>query len=115
MDITYAESTIHLVLRMRGGGCFTMDEDILDEKYNYDFSDLEDDGTRYIRGGRKYIRPYGWNRVALNVKDKYDDTEWLGGVRGTIRTESVSREWPVSYHGTENAFAKDIAASGYDL
>merc|ERR1712066_889653 len=62
------ESTLHLVLKLRGGGeCkFTMDEDILDERYNYDFANLKDDGKRFVRGGRDYIRPYGWKRVALN-------------------------------------------------
>ena len=53
---------------------FKMNEAILDEEYNYDFSNMKDDnGETFVRGGRKYIRPYGWNRVALNVKDKYDD------------------------------------------
>ena len=52
---------------------------------------MNDDGKTYIRGGRKYIRPYGWNRVALNVKDKYDDTEWIGGIQGTLRTEGVDK------------------------
>ena len=79
------ECTVQLVLSLKGGGkCkFTMDEDMLDEKYNYDFTNLKDDGKRFVRGGRKYIRPYGWKRVALNVKEKYDDTERIGGVKGT--------------------------------
>ena len=53
--------------------------------------------------------------MALNVKDKYDDTEWIGGIKGTIRTEGVDKEWPVTYHGTNDTFAKKIAAHGYDL
>jgi len=113
----HAGCTLHLVLRLRGGGghFFSLDEKILDLKYNYDFSKLNDDGKTYVRGGKKYIRPYGWNRVALNVKDKYDDTEWIGGIQGTIRTEDVDKEWPVTYHGTKDTFAKRIAASGYNL
>ena len=109
-------STLHLVLRLRGGGGyeFSLDEGILDEKYNCDFTKLKEDNKRYVRGGRKYIRPYGWKRVALNVKDKYDDIEWLGG-KGRGRIGSVSKEWPVSYHGTCDSFAKAIAAEGYDL
>ena len=95
---------------------FSLDEKILDSKYNYDLSQLKDDGKSYVRGGKKYIRPYGWNRIALNVKDKYDDTEWIGGIKhGVIRTEGVDKEWPVTYHGTRDTFAKDIAARGYDL
>ena len=49
------------------------------------------------------------------MKDKYDDTEWIGGIRGTTRTKGVDKEWPVTYHGTKDTFAKDIAARGYDL
>jgi len=110
-------STLHLVLRLRGGGgaFFSLDEKILDLKFNYDFSKLKDDGKSYTRGGKKYSRPYGWNRVALNVKDKYDDTEWIGGIGGPIRTEGVDKEWPVTYHGTKDTFAKEIASRGYDL
>ena len=111
------ECTLHLVLRLRGGGagCFAMDEAILDQKYNYDFSNQRDQGERFFRGGRAYRRPYGWNRIALNVKDKYDDAEWIGGIQSVIRTDGVMNEWPVTYHGTKDTFAKDIAASGYDL
>ena len=111
------ESTIHLVLKLRGGGgeFFSLDEKILDSKYNHDFSQLKDAGKSYFRGGRKYIRPYGWNRIALNVKDKYEDTQWIGGLRGTSRTQGVDKEWPVTYHGTKDTFVKDIAARGYDL
>ena len=111
------QSTLHLVLRLRGGGgvCFAMDEAILDQKYNYDFSEMSDDGERFFRGGRAYRRPYGWNRIALNVKDKYDGAEWIGGIQSVIRTDGVMNEWPVTYHGTKDTFAKDIAAGGYDL
>ena len=27
----------------------------------------------------------------------------------------MAKEWPVSYHGTKDTFAKVIAAEGYDL
>ena len=111
------KSTLHLISRLRGDGesVFSLDEKFLDLKYNFNFSKLKDDGKQYIRGGRKYIRPYGWNRVALNVKDKYEDTEWIGGLRGTNRTKGVDKEWPVTYHGTSDTFAKQIVSSGYDL
>ena len=112
------ESTLHLVLRLRGGGgpaMFTLDSNVLDPQYNFDFTDLEDDGSVFTRGDREYIRPYGWNRIALNVKDKYESTVWLGGTRGGIRTARVQGEWPVSYHGTKRRFAQQIASTKYDL
>ena len=76
---------------------------------------MVDDGKVYKRGERTYYRPYGWNRVALNVKSKYGDDVWLGGTGGGIRTESYDGEWPVSYHGTEKGFAEKIAVGGFDL
>ena len=106
---------MHLVLRLTGGGGFILDEKILDKQYNYDFSNMKDDGTRFVRGELKYIRPYGWNRVALNVKDRYGDTNWIGGIQGGNRTEGVDKEWPVTYHGTMDSCARDIATHGYDL
>ena len=111
-------ATLHLYTIQYGGGGgvsnLSLDEKILDVEYNFDFTKVRDDGKTYVPGGRKYIRPYGWNRVALNVKDKYDDTEWIGGIHRT-RTKGVNKEWPVTYHGTKDTFAKRIAAVGYDL
>ena len=43
---------------------FALDPSFLDPQYNFDFTNLKDDGTGYQRGGREYKRPYGWNRVA---------------------------------------------------
>lgn len=54
------ESTLHLVLRLRGGALFYLDDETLDPYYDYDFTDLVDDGKVYIRGGYPYKRPYGW-------------------------------------------------------
>eukprot|EP00092_Neocalanus_flemingeri_P067638 GFUD01082582.1.p1 GENE.GFUD01082582.1~~GFUD01082582.1.p1 ORF type:complete len:338 (+),score=90.75 GFUD01082582.1:55-1068(+) len=111
------ESTVHLGLRLKGGGnpTFTLDKDILDPGYNYDFTNKKDDGKLFKRGDLTYKRPYGWHRVALNVKSKYGETTWLGGKGGGIRSESKEGEWPVSYHGTNKEFAEEIAATGYDL
>ena len=100
------ECTLHLVLRLRGGGagCFAMDEAILDQKYNYDFSNQRDQGERFFRGGRAYRRPYGWNRIAINVKDMYDDNKWFGEDPGTdnLRIGGLKDEWPVAYHGNRD-------------
>ena len=93
----------------------SLDPSLLAPRYNYDFSRMKDTGKRYERGGWEYIRPYGWNRVALNVKEKYEEMTWLGGTMGGIRTVSVEGEWPVSYHGTQKGFAEEIAASQYEL
>ena len=112
------EATIYIILRLRGGGgCghrdpeFTLDPELLDPKYNFDFTDIKDTGRMFKRGDQIYRRPYGWKRVALNVKSKYEDTVWLGGKDGGQRNESKKEEWPVSYHGTERGFANPIQSN----
>ena len=111
-------STLHLALQVTGGGTpplYFMDPGMLDPQFNYDFTYVEDDGFVFQRGGWDYIRPYGWNRVALNVKYKYESTAWLGGTEGGIRTEGIWGEWAVSYHGTKRSSAQMIVNSKYDL
>lgn len=106
--------TIFLVVLVRGGGpAYQLDTDQLDPGYDYDFTCTSDDGKRYIRGGFEYRRPYGWRRVALKVlaRKEYGDDSWLGP--NGIRTDSVSGEWPVSYHGTYMESVKNIYDQGY--
>lgn len=123
----------HETTPLRGGGgdvCIDVgDYDLLpiyvtdglmfDKEYNYDFTNESDDGKMFKRGKWTYNRPYGWNRVALNVKSRFPDSAWLGGIgRGDssdIRTCSVDGEWPVSYHGTDESAALKIAEQGFDL
>ena len=40
---------------------------------------------------------------------------WFLGIGGGIRTADVDGEWPVSYHGTDELAAVNIAAQGFDL
>ncbi|RIA98219.1 hypothetical protein C1645_750559 [Glomus cerebriforme] len=101
--------TIHVLFRMLGGAeYYVISDEFLNPQFDYDFTDLEDDGTIYTRGNEIYKRPYGWDRIALNVT-KHGTDEWLGSVGTT------SNEWPVSYHGTEKEFANSIADKGFLL
>lgn len=100
-------------LKASAGRVFVMSSDLLDPKFNYDFTNLCDDGDEYKRGEHTYSRPYGWYRHALKVKGKYEDDSWLGELRD--RTESSPNEWPVSYHGTDEQNANSIARNGYLL
>jgi len=102
------EATIHLVQRHREP-VFTLDPAVLDPDYNYDFTHVRGDGQIFKRGDWRYKRPYGWCRVALNVKDRYKSTGWLGGKDGGLRTDSTRGEWPVSYHATNRRFAEEIS------
>jgi len=109
------DATIHLVLRLRGGGGLSLDPNSLDPRYNFDFTNLTDDGEEFKRGNKVYKRPYGWNRIAFKVKDRYGNTDWLGGTDGRSRKDGVDGEWPVSYHGTNMNAASLIATEGYKL
>ena len=55
-----------------------LDNNLLSPHLDYDFSNMADDGKEYYRGGKRYHRPYGWRRIALNVKGQYQDRTWLG-------------------------------------
>ncbi|XP_075263592.1 uncharacterized protein LOC142355269 [Convolutriloba macropyga] len=96
---------------------FSLADDALDQDSNFDFRNLSDDGTEYSRGGYPYIRPYGWFRLGLNIKNRFGDSSWIGGVHDTManRKDSVAGEWAVSYHGTNRDAAASIVNSGaYD-
>ena len=104
-------------MRLRGGAFLTLkfDPKMMDAKYHYDLTKKVSDGKEYKRGNLTYKSPYGWMRIALDVKDRYGDSTWLGGVKLEDRDQSVDDEWPVSYHGTGRDAAEIIAASGFDL
>ncbi|CAG8594606.1 8268_t:CDS:2 [Funneliformis caledonium] len=96
------ESTIFLVLRLRGG-CPTLYllPNHLTPRFDYDFTNINDNGKTHMRGKFEYKRPCGWMRIALNVLNKYENNDWLGaGVRIHI----------MSPHN-----CKSIAEEGYDL
>lgn len=106
------EVTVHLVLRVRGGGGFSLSPNILAPEWDYDFTNVKDTKS-FARGGQPYIRPCGWKRVALNVVNKYADKKWLGSAGQ--RFDSDPDEWQVSYHGTNAPSAESIAADNFKL
>ena len=69
-----------------------LDNNLLSPRLDYDFSNMADDGKEYYRGGKRYHRPYGWRRIALNVKGQYQDRTWLGrgGFYSAIQLFSLS-------------------------
>ena len=73
-------TNLFLCPRLVGGStpkCY-LDAKMLDASFDYDFTNMRDDGTKFYRGGKPYYRPYGWYRHALKVRGKYDDDLWLG-------------------------------------
>ncbi|XP_031559085.1 uncharacterized protein LOC116295429 [Actinia tenebrosa] len=107
-------ATLHLVLRLRGGGftSYKLCADELDPEFDFDFSNMNDDGKTYARGGFEYKRgPYGWKRIAIKVIGRYESDDWLGP--NGIRTCEAPNEWPVSYHGTNFANSNSILENGF--
>jgi len=105
------ESTVHLVLRLRGGGpgpSIFLHAHFLDPSYDFDFTYVIDNAASFSRGGHEYRRPCGWKRYALKVLNKYDSNGWLG-------SSNAPEEWPVSYHGTGYHNASSIADEGFKL
>jgi ubiquitin len=109
-------STLHLVLRLRGGGGILLSAaGLLDERFHFDFTSVVDKKA-YNRGGLVYIRPCGWKRYALKVDGKYKDDTWLlGKGKRPDPFSSAEEEWPVSYHGTSYNKGLSIAEEGYRL
>ena len=85
-----------------------LESDILDPSFDFDFTNLVDDGKVFRRGGRVYERPCGWKRIAFQVKNINDDEKWLGSSNG-------SGEWPVAYHGCHVDFSRIIGYDSFDL
>jgi ubiquitin len=105
------ESTLHLVLRLRGGGSggrMFLGVDFLDPSFHFDFTHINDYGVSFSRGGHVYKRPCTWQRYALKVKDKFGSNTWLGST-------DAPGEWPVSYHGTGYHNCLSISQEGFKL
>ena len=86
---------------------FNIAQKDLNPAYNCDYTNLKDDGKVYIRGSRKYKRPFGWKRLALNLSEKFRSEAWLW--------EGSADSWAVSYHGTNKQSAEEIVKTKYDL
>ena len=85
-----------------------LEDNLLDPRYDYDFTDVNDQDRAFTRGGEVYNRPCGWKRIALKVNGKYENDIWLG-------SSNANDEWPVAYHGTNFDGLKGICLDGFDI
>uniref|UniRef100_A0AC34G6U4 Ubiquitin-like domain-containing protein n=1 Tax=Panagrolaimus sp. ES5 TaxID=591445 RepID=A0AC34G6U4_9BILA len=104
------QSTLHLLLRLKGGECpaYHICPEMFDPSYDFDFTNVNDQGRNFQRGGKSYVRPIGAKRVAVKVLGKYDNDNWL------LSTGSRD-EWPVAYHGTEARHVDNIIQQGFRI
>lgn len=91
-----------------GKNIINFSDQILAPSFDYDFTNLlPEKGENYMRGSRKYLRPYGWKKYALNVNSQ---NAWLGP--NGIRQTTAPGEWIVVYHGTSSENASRILNDG---
>ncbi|GBB98510.1 hypothetical protein RclHR1_03250004 [Rhizophagus clarus] len=116
-NILNNNSIIYLIGQILRDVINFIDSDFLDPMYDCDFTNINDNNKRFMRGSHEYRRPCGWKRIAVKVLNKYENNDWLGKAakKGTWRYESDPNEWPVSYHGTNKFNAKSIAETGFDI
>jgi len=106
------ESTLHLVLRLRGGGIdvhksVSLGPGLLDSQYDFDFTKTDDSGKSYGRGGRQYIRPCGCQRSVLKVLGLFTGNDkWMGN------GDAASGTWHNAFHGTSATNVCSIAEKG---
>ena len=86
-----------------------LDSKHLDSRLDYDFTNVADDGTKHMRGGYPYNRPYGWKIVGLKVISKYNNDNWL------VDYGSMNGQWAITYHGTGKECFKPICEQGYKI
>jgi hypothetical protein len=99
-----------LLVKVLLSGPIDLDVTSINDRFNYDFTDINDNGQVFQRGGLPYERPCGCYRIALKVAGIYPPNDkWLG------MTGTDSEEWGISYHGTGKHKARSIAEEGYRL
>ncbi|MGH0117794.1 UNVERIFIED_CONTAM: hypothetical protein FKN15_039965 [Acipenser sinensis] len=97
-----------------GKEMFVDESQFFDPPYDYDLTNINDNGKTFYRGGEEYRRPCGWYRYAVKVLGKYEDGDrWLGVGEPQYRLNSASGEWPVSYHGTSEQGSEGILSGEY--
>uniref|UniRef100_A0A7S3U0U9 PARP catalytic domain-containing protein n=1 Tax=Emiliania huxleyi TaxID=2903 RepID=A0A7S3U0U9_EMIHU len=93
------------ILRIR---CKLVLNDFAEKKYDFRYTREKSEKLAHQeRGGRKYLPPEGWAKLALAVKDKYASNKWLQKESG----------WPVVYHGTRArpCIVRGIVREGFKI
>ena len=79
---------------------------MFDFSKNSDFTWLQDDGQTPERQGDNntyvYKKPYGWNKVALNDKDKCDEN--CDPTPAIEACEDITSKWTLAYHGKRDLY-----------
>ena len=75
---------------------------IFDKKGNKQWKNTSNN-EKLIRGGLKYIQPFGWIGIGLNVKDKFDD-----GNNNWIDKNNEKGEYAVAYLPLRNNIEENI-------
>ena len=74
---------------------FNMPGNLFDQHGNQNYEEALHGHS--LRGGKFYNIPFGWIRYGLNVKNRYESSEWL-----------LSKEWAVGYYTARWEVLKSI-------
>ena len=112
--LEYKIKDVYLSMRLRAGPppppaayASLLDKGMFDFSKNYDFTWLQDnDQTSERPSDNKcvYKKPYGWNKVALNDKDKCDDN--CDPTSAYEACEDFNSEWAMAYYGQKDLYFK---------
>ncbi|CAG8588311.1 16745_t:CDS:2 [Funneliformis caledonium] len=83
---------------------FVLNNQFVDPYNNWNLTDIKM-GKNYIRGGRVYAPPYGWNRIGLNTR-RYGKGKWM--------SNDASKSWSVSYNGVNRVRAEITIIRGQE-
>ena len=84
-----------------------VEKDLFDPELDYDYTNVNDDGKIFKKGGEFYSRPCGWKSLAFKVKGIYENDDWLSCNNG-------DGEWPIAYHGTNLNRLEDLCLDEFD-
>ena len=100
-DAAVISATTRLVRGKKPAQCFVYDPAFLNPAHDFDFTNVDDSGSSFVRGGRPYRRPVTYQRLAIRV-EHFGDNAWIG-------CANKPGEWAVSYHGTNGSAAARLS------
>ncbi len=68
-----SEISVVCLRAMNADDLLVLDRSSWDQRYDYDFTNIDDKGKRFTLGGVEYRRPCGWKRFTIKVVGKYED------------------------------------------
>ena len=85
-----------------------VENDLFDPEFDQDYSNISESEKLLNKDCEQHDRSLSWNYVALRVKGKYQNDEWL-------ESNDKDKIWPVVYHGANLNRLEGFCLDGFDL